>query len=201
MLDKNFRLSEKNLSMSGLVFLVGVEKKIDQLHHHNVIFSDDYENEFKEIFEKNIFPSDPTIYINCPTKTDKSLAPEQCESVFLMCNAPANKSIWGESEIKEAFNKVYAKLKSKDLGDIIDKSNFIETITPNDLEKRYAAPFGSIYGKVSHGISGTVFRQPNKDRKINGLYYVGGGTHPGGGTPTVIMSGEIVGKRIIKDYA
>ena len=106
MLDKNFRLSEKNLSMSGLVFLVGVEKKIDQLHHHNVIFSDDYENEFKEIFEKNIFPSDPTIYINCPTKTDKSLAPEQFESVFLMCNAPANKSIWGESEIKEAFNKV-----------------------------------------------------------------------------------------------
>ena len=201
MLDKNFRLSEKNLSMSGLVFLVGVEKKIDKLHHHNVIFSDDYENEFREIFEKNIFPSDPTIYINCPTKTDKSLAPEQCESVFIMCNAPANKRIWGESEIKEAFNKVYAKLKSKDLGDIIDKSNFIETITPNDLEKKYAAPFGSIYGKVSHGISGTVFRQPNKDRKINGLYYVGGGTHPGGGTPTVIMSGEIVGKRIIKDYA
>ena len=201
MLDKNFRLSEKNLSMSGLVFLVGVEKKIDKLHHHNVIFSDDYENEFREIFEKNIFPSDPTIYINCPTKTDKSLAPEQCESVFIMCNAPANKRIWGESEIKEAFNKVYAKLKSKNLSDIIDKSNFIKTITPNDLEKKYAAPFGSIYGKVSHGISGTVFRQPNKDRKINGLYYVGGGTHPGGGTPTVIMSGEIVGKRIIKDYA
>ena len=201
MLDKNFRLSEKNLSMSGLVFLVGVEKKIDKLHHHNVIFSDDYENEFREIFEKNIFPSDPTIYINCPTKTDKSLAPEQCESVFIMCNAPANKRIWGESEIKEAFNKVYAKLKSKNLSDIIDKSNFIKTITPNDLEKKFAAPFGSIYGKVSHGISGTVFRQPNKDRKINGLYYVGGGVHPGGGTPTVIMSGEIAANRIIRDYA
>ncbi|MCH2673345.1 MAG: phytoene desaturase family protein [Dehalococcoidia bacterium] len=201
MLDKNFRLSEKNLSMSGLVFLVGVEKKIDKLHHHNVIFSDDYENEFREIFEKNIFPSDPTIYINCPTKTDKSLAPEQCESVFIMCNAPANKRIWGESEIKEAFNKVYAKLKSKNLSDIIDKSNFIKTITPNDLEKKFAAPFGSIYGKVSHGISGTVFRQPNKDSKINGLYYVGGGVHPGGGTPTVIMSGEIAANRIIRDYA
>ena len=201
MLDKNFRLSEKNLSLSGLVFLVGVEKKIDKLHHHNVIFSDDYENEFREIFEKNIFPSDPTIYINCPTKTDKSLAPEQCESVFIMCNAPANKRIWGESEIKEAFNKVYAKLKSKNLSDIIDKSNFIKTITPNDLEKKFAAPFGSIYGKVSHGISGTVFRQPNKDSKINGLYYVGGGVHPGGGTPTVIMSGEIAANRIIRDYA
>ena len=201
MLDKNFRSSEKNLSMSGLVFLVGVEKKIDKLHHHNVIFSDDYENEFREIFEKNIFPSDPTIYINCPTKTDKSLAPEQCESVFIMCNAPANKRIWGESEIKEAFNKVYAKLKSKNLSDIIDKSNFIKTITPNDLEKKFAAPFGSIYGKVSHGISGTVFRQPNKDSKINGLYYVGGGVHPGGGTPTVIMSGEIAANRIIRDYA
>ena len=201
MLDKNFRSSEKNLSMSGLVFLVGVEKKIDKLHHHNVIFSDDYENEFREIFEKNIFPSDPTIYINCPTKTDKSLAPEQCESVFIMCNAPANKRIWGESEIKEAFNKVYAKLKSKNLSDIIDKSNFIKTITPNDLEKKFAAPFGSIYGKVSHGISGTVFRQPNKDSKINGLYYVGGGVHPGGGTPTVIISGEIAANRIIRDYA
>ena len=71
---------------------------------------------------------------------------------------------------------------------------------PNDFEKKYAAPYGSIYGKVSHGFLGTIIRPSNKDKKIKGLYYVGGGVHPGGGTPIVIMSSGIVTQEIAKDY-
>ena len=32
---------------------------------------------------------------------------------------------------------------------------------PNDFEKKYAAPYGSIYGKVSHGLLGTIMRPSN----------------------------------------
>ena len=35
-------------------------------------------------------------------------------------------------------------------------------------------------------------RPSNKDKKIKGLCAVGGGVHPGGGTPIVIMSSGIV---------
>ena len=96
MLDEKYEILNKNLSMSGLVFLVGINKKIPELLHHNVIFSDDYKKEFEEIFDYNKFPSDPTVYINCPTKTDPSLAPNNSESIFLMCNSPSTKENWNE---------------------------------------------------------------------------------------------------------
>ena len=41
-------------------------------------------------------------------------------------------------------------------------------------------------------------RPPNKDAKIAGLYYVGGSTHPGGGTPTVLMSAQITSDLIAR---
>ena len=200
MVDKRAYVNEKSLSMSGLVLLVGINKKIPEIIHHNVIFSKNYKREFDDIFEKKQFPSEPTVYINCPSKTDDSLAPPNSESVFLMCNTPATKDIWGKIQIENAINKIRKVLSKHKLEKIIDKADFIEPITPNDFEKKYASPYGSIYGKVSHGISGTIFRSSNKNNKLKGLYYVGGGVHPGGGTPTVIMSAEIVSKLIMADY-
>ncbi len=52
-------------------------------------------------------------------------------------------------------------------------------------------PGGAIYGTNSHGWRNAFMRPPNKDRQYEGLYYVGGSTHPGGGTPTVVMSSRI----------
>ena len=43
-------------------------------------------------------------------------------------------------------------------------------------------------------------RPSNKDKKIKGLYYVGGGVNPGGGKPIVIMSSGIVTQEIERDY-
>ena len=52
-------------------------------------------------------------------------------------------------------------------------------------------PGGAIYGTHSHGWRKAFLRPPNKDRQYRGLYYVGGSTHPGGGTPTVLLSAQI----------
>ncbi len=43
-------------------------------------------------------------------------------------------------------------------------------------------PGGAIYGTHSHGWKNAFLRPPNKDRKYQGLYYVGGSTHAGGCT-------------------
>ena len=201
MMNNRFEVKENSLSMSGFVVLVGINEEIPDLLHHNVIFSKNYKKEFEEIFNEKKFPSDPTVYINCPSKTDKTLAPKNSESIFLMCNTHATKEVWGEKEIKDAITKIRNTLKKQKLEQIIDRAKFMEIITPNDFEKRFAAPYGSLYGKVSHGILGSIIRQQNRDRKIEGLYYVGGGVHPGGGTPIVIMSSKIVTKEILKKYA
>jgi phytoene desaturase len=68
--------------------------------------------------------------------------------------------------------------------------------TPARIAAAYRMPGGAIYGTHSHGWRHAFLRPPNKDRSIEGLYHVGGSTHPGGGTPTVLMSAAIVSSLI-----
>jgi phytoene dehydrogenase-like protein len=75
---------------------------------------------------------------------------------------------------------------------------FIETIGPADLEKRYRAPGGAIYGTSSNGRK-AAFRRPNNRGPLKGLYLVGGSSHPGGGLPMVAISARIVDDAITHD--
>lgn len=183
-------------SMSGFVMLVGLNKKLSNLKHHTVCFSDDYDREFSQIFDERRFPDDPTVYVNVPSITDPAMAPDGGESVFIMANAPADPGAWTPEFEAEAVRRVRARLDASGMPDLFQDASFIDCWTPARLESEYSAPGGSIYGQVSHGWRGTFLRPSLKDRKMSNLFYVGGGTHPGGGTPTVLMSAEIVSRMV-----
>jgi phytoene dehydrogenase-like protein len=68
--------------------------------------------------------------------------------------------------------------------------------TPGDLERETGAIGGAIYGRAPHGRLGTLRRPPNAVRGTDGLWRVGGTTHPGGGLPLVALSGRIVADQI-----
>jgi phytoene dehydrogenase-like protein len=53
-------------------------------------------------------------------------------------------------------------------------------LTPHDLAQLYQAPGGSIYGLASNTTLSAFMRPTQRDPQIAGLYYCGGGTHPGG---------------------
>jgi phytoene dehydrogenase-like protein len=70
--------------------------------------------------------------------------------------------------------------------------------TPRRMAHQYVMPGGAIYGTHSHGWRRAFLRPPNKHRKVKRLYFVGGSTHPGGGTPTVLLSARITAGLIEK---
>ena len=61
-------------------------------------------------------------------------------------------------------------------------------------------PGGAIYGLNSHGWRNAFLRPPNKHPRIEGLFHVGGSTHPGGGTPTVLISAKITVELIERNF-
>ena len=69
------RLNRLEPSLSGMVFLWGVRAKHLKLAHHNIIFSSDYDAEFKQIFKHQQVPDEPTIYIAITSKADAEHAP------------------------------------------------------------------------------------------------------------------------------
>jgi phytoene desaturase len=184
-------LAPAERSMSGFVMLLGVGRRLPALAHHTVCFSADYRREFDELIVERRFPTDPTVYVNMPSHSDRRVAPTNGETLFVMANAPADAEAWGELQIEEARRRVFARLRRSRLPEIESHIEVSDVWTPARIASRYAMPGGAIYGTHSHGWRHAFLRPPNRERRIKGFYRVGGSTHPGGGTPTVLLSAQI----------
>jgi len=185
------KLDKIEPSFSGFVILLGVKKRFETLAHHNIFFSDDYKAEFDALFKEKRPAPNPTIYVCATTRTDETQAPENCENLFVLVNAPyTNRQIDWTKEARFYRDRIIEKLENFGLTDLQNNVEFERIITPEDFEKRYNANRGSIYGVSSNGVFSAFLRPPNKARDIENLYFVGGATHPGGGIPLVLLSGK-----------
>ena len=190
-------------SCSGFVILLGTAKQYPQLEHHNIFFSDNYREEFVDLFERKIPLRNPTIYVCATTRTDPSQAPEGHENLFILVNAPylTAKSDWKRNAAAYR-NQILDQLASYtqiDLSDVREQVVCEAIITPEDFQQRYGANAGSIYGLSSNSRMAPFQRPGNRSQSIRGLYFVGGSTHPGGGVPLVLLSGKIVADLIEED--
>ena len=109
-----------------------------------------------------------------------------------MANAPPNGHKWSNENTKSSLDKILNILDKK--LSISNDLKILDIWDPNRFFKDYNCPFGSIYGRVSHGWLNTFHRNPLK-RSAN-AHFLGGGAHPGGGTPTVIISAFLCAKKL-----
>ncbi len=179
-------------SMSGFVQLYGLRKPLTGIHRHTVCFSEDYKKEFSQIFNERRFPDDPTVYVN---------APDPFDTLFIMANTPATEEVWDEARIAEARARVFRRLRLAGFPEFEADIAVSDFWTPTRLSERYLMPGGAIYGVDSHGWKNAFLRPPNVNPAVRGLYHVGGSTHPGGGTPTVLMSAAITARLIGQRFA
>jgi phytoene desaturase len=197
---RNKKIESREPSCSGFVLLLGIKKKFAKLAHHNIFFSDDYNAEFDAIFKEKRPAANPTIYVCAASRTDATQAPENCENLFVLINAPytSEATNW-KSEAAPYRDLIIKKLEKFGLEDLESSIDFEQIITPADFEKKYRANRGSIYGVSSNGIFSAFLRVPNKARDIENLYFVGGATHPGGGIPLVLLSGKMAAEMILSE--
>jgi 1-hydroxycarotenoid 3,4-desaturase len=182
------------LSLSGFVLLLEVEGR-PRLPHHAVLFGGDYRREFDELFGGRL-ASDPTVYFCNPSETDPTVAPAGKTGLFVMVNAPALPREPGEAERAAAAwalhaERVKGQMEEKLLAHYPELRGRLRVVgqrTPVDLAAQ-GAPGGSIYGFLPHGRFGP-FRRPRIRGDSPGLFFAGGGTHPGGGVPLVMLSGR-----------
>jgi phytoene desaturase len=198
MLSESKKLRKLQPSLSGVVFYWGIKGTHKQLDIHNILFSEDYEKEFYEIFEKKICPVDPTVYIYISSKYNNVDAPAGCENWFVMINAPFNENQIWEDEIRKTRERIINKVNSMLGINIKDKIIAESILSPVEIESKTSSYRGSIYGISSNSKTAAFLRQNNKSSLLKGLYFCGGSAHPGGGIPLVILSGKIASELIIK---
>ncbi|SIS38268.1 phytoene desaturase family protein [Salimicrobium flavidum] len=176
-------------SVSAFVITAGLKGSLP-FHHHHLFFSSDYKQEFKEL-RSGRFPSDPTIYIATSCKTDSSVSPKG-DNCFILVNAPP-----GQKIDKETYKRlIYHKLEANGF----PISNYIVTEkiwAPEDIEQEFSTFQGSLYGPSVNNKKQAFLRPRNKSDRFQNLYFAGGSTHPGGGSPIVTLSGQNVANHIL----
>jgi len=186
---KKRRIEKIEPSCSGFVMLLGVKKRYEKLQHHNVFFSADYKTEFRQIFDQRVMPDDPTIYIANTSINSPEHAPEGCSNLFVLINAPYLSPDYEWKNNRNTYGAfVIEKLENYGLYGLKNHIEVCEIITPQDFYDLYLSNRGSIYGTSSNSKLSAFVRPRNKSREVDGLYLVGGSTHPGGGIPLAVQS-------------
>lgn len=179
-------------SSSGVIFYWGIKQQFPQLGLHNILFSDNYREEFRTMFDQKDIYSDPTVYINITSKHKADDAPEGCENWFVLINAPANAGQDWDKIIATLRQNVLAKI-NRILGvDISELIECEEILDPRTIESKTSSAQGALYGNSSNNRYAAFLRHANFSSKIKGLYFVGGSVHPGGGIPLALSSAKIM---------
>ncbi len=183
---------QQERSSSALIFYWGISTTFQQLDLHNIFFTEDYENEFRHIWQGKDVCEDPTIYLNISSKIQPSDAPDGCENWFTMINVPSNSGQDWDSLIAFARVNILSKLSrilKTDVASLIVSEKILD---PRFIDLQTFSYQGSLYGSSSNNQFSAFLRHANFSSKIDDLFFVGGSVHPGGGIPLALLSAKIV---------
>ncbi len=186
---------------SGVVLYLGLNKRYEQLAHHDFVFSRDPEEEFHHIYELGELAPDPSAYIAAPAITEPGVAPKGGEALYVLVHTPYLRPHHDWNEMLPAYRKkIFKKLAdAAGMDDLEDRIVFEHVLTPQDIHDRYAVLNGAIYGLASHGKVTGAFKPINRSPDVEGLYLAGGAAHPGPGMPMAMMSGWIAADALDSD--
>jgi phytoene desaturase len=152
-----------------------------------------YKELLEDIFDRQVLADDFSLYLHRPTATDPSLAPEGCDTFYVLSPVPnlggdIDWSVTAE-RYRESIASMLAKTVLPELEDHVVTSRLL---TPIDFRERLWSVRGAAFGLQPILWQTAWFRPHNRSEEIDGLYIVGAGTHPGAGLPGVISSAKVL---------
>jgi len=184
---------KKQYSMGLYVLYFGTKKLYPDVAHHSIWMGPRFKELLSEIFDAKKMSDDFSLYVHRPTATDKSFAPEGCESFYVLCPVPnlqgnVDWSIEGE-RLRDRIVDALEKTILPELSSVIDE---VFWMTPENFAKDYRSMHGAGFSIEPRLTQSAWFRYHNRDSAISNLYFVGAGTHPGAGLPGVVSSAKVV---------
>lgn len=185
---------------SAFIVYLGIEGRAPSLTHHNLLFPSDWERSFGELFETPRLPTEMSLYVCCPSRTDPGVAPPGCENLFALQPIPAG-TVLSASDRAAMEERVLDALESRfGVEDLRARIRVKRIYTVDDFAEDYNAFRGNALGGLAHSLDqSSVFRPSNVSKKVRGLYYVGAGTNPGIGMPICLISAELLLKQFVGD--
>jgi phytoene desaturase len=193
------RLATKKFSCSTFMLYLGIEGRFD-LPHHTIHIAEDYERNLDEIENQHVLSADPSFYVQNACVTDPSLAPRGMSTLYVLAPVTHQHPNVDWTQEKSRFRELLMRQIAKaGYTDVEKRIRFEKVITPDDWDSSYAIHQGATFN-LSHSLGQLLHLRPqNRFEDLEGVYLVGGGTHPGSGLPVIFESARITSRLLLQD--
>lgn len=189
----------RTMSPSSLLFYLAIDKEIPGLLHHNLFFDHSFDKHAEEIYDNPQWPSKPLFYACVPSKTDKQVAPEGKENIFLL--VPVAPDMSSDEKLREEYlNMLIERLEKRTGVAIQDHIIYKRSFAHEEFISEYNSFKGNAYG-LANTLMQTAFLKPKlRSKKLKNLFFAGQLTVPGPGVPPSIISGKLAANTIHQTY-
>ncbi len=197
----NRRIESKKFSCSTFMLYLGIEGRYD-MPHHTIHIAKDYAKNLDEIENQHVLSSDPSLYVQNACVTDASLAPAGHSTLYVLVPVPHRHAQIDWAKECVGFRKrVLRQMEEAGFKGIEGRIRYEKIITPTDWETGYEIHRGATFN-LAHTLDQMLHLRPhNRFEDVEGVYLVGGGTHPGSGLPVIFEGARISTLKLLNDLA
>jgi len=187
------RVERARYSSGLFVWYFGTRKQYPELPQHSIALGPRYEGLLDDIFVHQRLAEDFSLYLHRPTALDPSLAPEGCDTFYVLSPVPHLESgVDWEAQAEPYRQAIEKQLEATLLPGLRENLVTSSVMTPLDFQSRLLAFRGAAFSFEPILLQSSWFRAHNVSEDVPGLYLVGAGTHPGAGLPGVLSSAKIL---------
>lgn len=189
-------IDRKKYSCSTAMLYLGVEGQVD-LPHHTIYVSSRYEQNLEEISRLGTLSEDPSAYVCNPVTTDPTMAPPGCSALYVLMPTPNMRSTVDFAGQRERMRTdMYAQLERvfgiEDLASRVQCEKMVAADDWAAMNINHGATFN-----LAHNLGQMLHNRPrHKLQGLEGVWMVGGGTHPGSGLPVIFLSSQITSRML-----
>lgn len=193
------KIAKKKFSCSTFMMYLGVEGHFEQ-PHHLVHIAKDYARNLDDIENRHVLSEDPSFYVQNACVTDPMLAPKGHSTLYVLSPVTHQTANVDWNRERDRFReRLFKKMEAAGYGDVRGRVRYEKIITPADWDQRYEIHKGATFN-LAHGLDQMLNLRPhNRFEDLDGMYLVGGGTHPGSGLPVIFESARISSRLLLED--
>jgi len=195
------KLARKKYSCSTFMLYLGVEGTFDNVPHHTIYLSGDYRANLADIETRHRLSDDPSFYVQNASVTDPTLAPEGHSTIYgLIPVSHQHDNIDWASEAPRCRDLFLDRMAKVGLPDLRSRIRYEKLYTPDDWQSGMNIHRGATFN-LAHSLDQMLHLRPrNRFEDLEGVYLVGGGTHPGSGLPVIYESSRITSRLVMRDF-
>jgi phytoene desaturase len=193
------KLEKKKYSCSTFMMYLGVEGTFN-LPHHTIHIAQDYAKNLDEIENQHVLSEEPSFYVQNAGATDPTLAPRGHSALYVLAPVTQQHPNVDWAQERPRFRQRLLH-QIKKAGYDLDPARvrYERVITPADWDTRYDIYRGATFN-LAHTLDQMLHLRPhNRFEDLDGMYLVGGGTHPGSGLPVIFESARISSRLLLDD--